>query len=185
MALMHNGDGIRKINCYSLSDFHDCEQCPFRFVIRHNLDRKYEIDESSGVIALGNLLDQSIKRFHKENVYGTKSSKRLIQLIKDAEAEMRYLVAEATYKGKHHFFEATIPFLNEEVVNQAIQIFTDYYVKRKGNIRKSLGEVGFCEYPIKIDSGSSESGMTIGGSRMTEVSNNLFKLWGGPDCLEI
>src|SRR5258708_30098898 len=100
---MPYGDGIPKINCYSLTDLHDFEQCPFRFYVRHHLDRKYEIDESSAVIALGNLLDQSIKRFHKENSYGTKSSKRLIQIVKDAEAEMRYLVAEAKYKDKHHF----------------------------------------------------------------------------------
>src|SRR5216684_1684017 len=100
---MSYGDGIPKIKCYSLTDFHDFESCPFRFFVMHHLDRKYDIDESSAVIALGNILDQSIKRFHKENCYGTKSSKRLIQLVKDSEKEMRFLVAEAQYKGKKHF----------------------------------------------------------------------------------
>src|SRR5258708_7266694 len=123
---MPYGDGIPKINCYSLTDFHDFEQCPFRFLIRHHLDRKYEIDESSPVIALGNLLDQSIKRFHKEKAYGTKSSKRLVKIVKDSEEEMRNLVAEDKYKGKNHFFEATIPFLNEGLVTAALKIFTDY-----------------------------------------------------------
>src|SRR5205807_918395 len=35
-----------------------------------------------------------------------------------------------------------------------------------GNIHKTLGEVGFCEYPIAME-------------------GDNFKLWGGPDCLEI
>lgn len=163
---MSYGDGIPKINCYSLTDFHDFEQCPFRFLVRHHLDRKYEIDESSPQIALGNLLDQSIKRFHKEQCYGTKSSQRLIKLVRDCADEMRYLVAKAESQGKNHFFRATIPYLTEDIINQAIQIFTDYYVKRKGNIHKALCEVGFCEFPIAIE-------------------GDNFKLWGGPDCIEI
>lgn len=163
---MPYGDGIPKINCYSLTDFHDFESCPFRFLVRHHLDKKYEIDESSPAIALGNLLDQSIKRFHKENCYGTKSSNRLIKLVKDSESEMRYLVAKAQNEGKNHFFAATIPYLTEDIVNEAIKVFTDYYVKRKGNIKRALCEVGFCEYPIKCE-------------------GDNYKLWGGPDCIEI
>ena len=37
---------------------------------------------------------------------------------------------------------------------------------KEKRIRKSIGEVGFCEYPIALN-------------------GDNFKLWGGPDCLEL
>jgi hypothetical protein len=151
---------------YSLTDFHDFDDCPFRFFVRHHLDRKWDIDQSNSAIALGHILDQTIKRFHKEECYGTKSSKRLIKLINDSVADMRQQVEVAKKRDRHHFFESTVPFMTEEVIEQAIQVFTNYYVQRKGNIHRALGEVGFCEWSVNINGES-------------------FKLWGGPDAFEI
>lgn len=151
---------------YSLTDFHDFDSCPFRFYVRHHLDRKWDIDESNASIALGHILDQSIKRFHKEECYGTKSSKRLIKLVEDSVADMKSQVTQAKARGKHHFFESTVPFLTDEVIDQAIKVFTDYYVARKGDVRRSLGDIGFCEQVI-------------------EINGEQFKLWGGPDSLEM
>src|SRR5258708_772072 len=162
---MPYNDGIPKINCYSLTDFNDFESFPFRFLIRHHLDRKYEIDESSPQVAVGNLLDQSIKKFHKFNFYGCDVS-QIVGLVRAAARNMREEVEDAREKGKNHFYAATMPFLTQDVVNQAIEIFQNYYQKRNKKIRRALAEVGFCEYIIKTETGT-------------------FKLWGGPDTLEV
>lgn len=162
---MPYGDGISKINSYSLTDFHDFEDCPFRFFVRHHLDRKYEIDESSVQNTLGNLLDQSIKKFHKYRYYGCDVSE-LVGLVKATSKDMFEQVQNAKSKGKNHFYTATIPFLTEEVINEAIKIFQDYYKMRDFKINQAIGEVGFCEWVLPIE-------------------GDNYKLWGGPDCLEM
>src|SRR3989344_6634847 len=159
------GDGIPKINSYSLTDLHDFEDCSFRFFIRHHLDRKYEIDEGNASSALGNLLDQSIKKFHKASYYGCKVED-LVGIVRAAAREMKEQVALAEEKGKKHFYGVTIPFLTEELIQEAIKIFQEYYRGRNFKINPSLDEVGFCEWTF-------------------EVNGDKFKLWGGPDCLEM
>ncbi|MBI2022397.1 PD-(D/E)XK nuclease family protein [Candidatus Daviesbacteria bacterium] len=158
-------DGIPKINSYSLTDFHDFEDCSFRFFIRHHLDKKYEIDEGNSIVALGNLLDQSIKKFHKHKYYGCDPSE-LVGLVKAAAKDMREQVQIAQAKGKNHFYKSTIPFLNDEVITEAIKIFQDYYRGRNLKINQAVEEVGFCEWTF-------------------EANGDKFKLWGGPDCLEM
>lgn len=162
---MAYNDGILKINSYSLTDFHDFEECPFRFFVRHHLDRKYEIDEGNRASALGNLLDQSIKKFHKHRYYGAHPSE-LTGLVRSAANDMREQVRVAQERGKNHFYAATIPFLTEDVVSEAIKLFQDYYIARGQKINEAIDEVGFCEWVFPLN-------------------GDNFKLWGGPDCLEM
>lgn len=157
------GDGIPKINSYSLTDFHDFDFCQFKFYVKHHLDKKYEIEEGNQHLALGSLLDQSIKKFHKAKAYG-QPVEYLENILRAAANFMREQVAQ---KGPKSFFGASVPFLNEELIKKGIDIFKNYYQKKDGRIRKSLGEVGFCEWIIESDDGIR------------------FKLWGGPDAYEM
>lgn len=162
---MSYGDGIPKINSYSLTDFHDFEDCPFRFLVRHHLDRKYDIDEGNPQSALGNLLDQSIKKFHKASYYGC-SPEDLVGIVRASARQMKEDVEAAKLKGKNHFYGATIPFLTDELINEAIEIFQNYYQQVNQKIKPAILDVGFCEWPIKIN-------------------GDNFKVWGGPDTLEL
>jgi hypothetical protein len=162
---MPYNDGILKLNSYSLTDFHDFDDCSFRFFVRHHLDKKYEIDEGNRASALGNLLDQSIKKFHKHRYYGAHPDE-LVGLVKSASQDMKAQVQIARERGKNHFYAATIPFLTEDVVLEAIKIFQDYYKGRGLKINQAIDEVGFCEWVFPVE-------------------GENFKLWGGPDCLEM
>lgn len=168
---MPYNDGIPKINCYSLTDLHDFEECGFRFLVRHHLDRKYDIDEGNAQSALGNLLDQSMKKFHKANYYG-RPAEDLVGLVRASARQMREDVEIAKSKGRPHFYGATIPFLTPELVDEAIEIFQNYYEEVGRKIRPAIEEVGFCEWIIKGDPSPDGAGQ-------------VFKLWGGPDTLEM
>lgn len=159
-------DSVPRINSYSLTDFHDFDECPFRFFVRHHLNKKYEIDEGNEALALGNLLDQAIKKFHQDKMYGCKSSAKINRLIDGCAADIKQQVARAQYEGRHQFYETTVPFLTPEVIDEAKKAFLNYYVQREGKINQSLGEVGFCKYPVT-------------------VNGDNFILWGGADALEM
>ncbi|MBI3485432.1 PD-(D/E)XK nuclease family protein [Candidatus Daviesbacteria bacterium] len=124
------GDGIAKINSYSLTDFHDFENCSFRFFIRHHLDKKYEIEEGNESMALGSLLDQTIKKFHKSKAYG-QSPEYLVNLVR---AAMNGMKEDEARKPKPSFYSNTIPFLTESLVQKAIKIFKNFYETRVGQI---------------------------------------------------
>lgn len=161
------GDGISRINSYSLTDFHDFDYCPFRFFVFHHLGKKYELSESNPALALGSLLDESIKLFHKSKAYGCEAD-YLENIVKAALNIIKEKVAKGgpnSFHGKH------IPYLNDKTVKSAIKIFQDYYKLRDKKINRSLGEVGFCEWVIKGDPSPDGAGQ-------------VFKLWGGPDALE-
>lgn len=156
-------DGIPRYKCFSLTDFNEFEFCPFRFFVKHHLEKKYEVEEGNESSALGNILDQSIKIFHKSKAYG-QPVEYLPNLVKRAVYEIRERVAQSS--GKPSFYSSTAPFITEELIEKACRIFQDYYRVRKGRIRQSLGEVGFCEYVIEGEDGK-------------------VKLWGGPDAYEL
>lgn len=170
---MPYGDGIAKINCFSLTDFHDFDFCQFRFYVRHHLDKKYEIEEGSEQMALGSLLDQSIKKFHKASFYG-QPSEHLVNLVRAAAREMREQVES---KPGPSFYTNVVPFLNEELILKAGGIFKRYYESKEGKIRQSLGDVGFCEWII--------GPAPTGDPSSRDSSGQVFKLWGGPDTLEL
>ena len=156
------GDGIPKIRCFSLTDIHDFESCPFRFFVRHNLERKAEIDDSSPSMALGTLLDESIKLFLTSNALSF-GVDYLPNIINGALAKMKYNVSE---KGSRSFYYKHMDFINDEIVQKANEVFKKYYEALDGKIKKSLGEVGFCEYVIDCEDGK-------------------LKFWGGPDTFEL
>lgn len=152
-------DGIDRKFCFSLTDFHDFGRCSFRFFVFHHLNKKYELSEGNENMALGSLLDQTIKLFHSSKSYGQHPG-YLSNLTQAACNLMKEKVAK---QSSPSFYSAIIPFLTPELVQKASEIFKNYYIALDRKIKKSLGEVGFCEWVIK----------------------DKFKLWGGPDALEL
>ncbi|MBI2595870.1 PD-(D/E)XK nuclease family protein [Candidatus Daviesbacteria bacterium] len=159
---MPYGDGIERINCYSLTDFHDFDFCPFRFFVKHHLNKKYEIEEGNPAMALGSLLDQSIKLFHKSKAYG-QPSEYLINIVRAAFNEIRENVARTSGPS---FYSSIVPFLDHSVISEANKIFVSYYGARNKKINRSLGYERFSEWVMEGEDGR-------------------FKLWGGADAYEI
>lgn len=158
----YRDDGIPTINGYSLTDFHDFDECSFRFYVRHHLGRKYDIDQGSPQIALGNLLDQTIKLFHKTKAY-SESISYMPNLVMAAK---KRIIDDEKTKKRPNFYSSTVPFLDDLVTQRAIQIFTNFYKQMDGKINPAIDEVGFCQSIIHCRKGT-------------------FKLWGGPDTLEM
>ncbi len=176
-------DGIDRKFCFSLTDFHDFDYCLFRFFVFHHLNKKYELAEGNENMALGSLLDQTIKIFHQSKAYG-QPPEYLENLVKAALKLMKERVARQSAPS---FYSSIMPFLTEELVTKAAQIFKNYYSTLDGKIRQSLGEVGFCEWIIKTDDPSTlqhVQGRPEQGRRTTG-SGQVWKLWGGPDALEM
>lgn len=156
-------DGIDRRFCFSLTDFHEFETCPFRFFVRHHLGKKYELEDPSDNLALGCLLDQAIKIFHNSKAYG-QPPEYLQNLVKASCNLMKDRVV--SQKGQS-FYSSLVPLMTPELCEKASEIFQNYYVAKEQRIKETLGEVGFCEWVIK----------TQGGQK--------YKLWGGPDAYEL
>ncbi len=167
---MPYGDGIERVNCFSLTDFHDFECCPFRFFVKHHLGKKYEIEESSEAMALGILLDLAIKKFHTSKAYGQPPT-YLANLVMAAFNEIGDKVAKNPGAS---FYSGILPFLTDELVAKATEIFQSYYSAFDFKIKQSFGEVGFCEWIIQTED--------LPAGRQ---GGRQFKLWGGPDCFEL
>lgn len=155
-------DGIPRTHSFSLTDFHDFDFCPFRFFVFHHLGKKYELAEGSVNLALGSLLDETIKQFHITKSYG-QPPLYIKNLVKAARNKMLEKEARQTPPS---FYSAIKPFLNDELCERASEVFINYYLTLDKKIKPSIDEVGFCEWIIKGDGG-------------------VFKLWGGPDALEM
>lgn len=160
---MPYGDGIPKINCYSLTDFHTFEFCPFKFFVTHHLDKKYELEEGSEQMALGSLLDQSIKLFHESKAYGCEAD-YLENLVHAASGRMKEKISGQKTPS---FYSSIEQYLTEDLCQKATEIFKNYYYGKDKKIKTSIGNVGFCEWIISTDDGRK------------------FKLWGGPDAYEM
>ncbi len=159
--------GIGKVPekyCFSITDFHDFDFCQFRFYVNHHLRKKYEIAEGSLNMTLGSLLDQAIKNYHL--ISG--KVEKLDELTYLVKAAYKSFVEDLSKKGdKPSFYSSMKPFLTEETLKQAEQIFMDYYKGLEGKVNKSLGQVEFCKSPIKSEDGS------------------CYLLWGWPDAYEL
>lgn len=153
---------VDKIKSYSLTDFHDFDDCLFRFFVRHHLDKKYLISKGSPQLSLGVLLDKTIKNIHKYKAYD-KPRERLIKAVRFSAKEI--VDAEAKNPKRPNFDTQTVKFLNEEVLSAAEGILANYLAGLRGGIKKSLGEIGFCKKYLKI-------------------GDEFYCLWGGPDTLE-
>lgn len=155
-------DFIPKIRGYSLSDFHDYDTCVFKFLVKHDLDKKYEIGKGSPQMALGVLLDKTIKNIHKRPAYDY-PLKRLLKGVRFSADEIR---VEEQSKPRPNFSTATVEFLNDDVILAAEQVLQNFYHEIGGKFKKKIADLGFYQKVIEID-------------------GEKFKLWGGPDTLEM
>lgn len=159
---MPYGDGIPRERSFSLTDFNTFEQCSFRFFVFHHLQRKYELSDSSPGVALGTLLDESIKLFHESRAYGCDES-YIGNIVKGALNKIKDKVAKAginSFHGKH------LEYLKDDLVEKAIRIFQSYYLALNKRIKPSIGKVNF-------------------GEVILEGEDGKIKLWGAPDAYEL
>lgn len=157
-------DFIPTIRGYSLSDLHDFDTCVFKFLVKHDLGKKYEIGKGSPQMALGVLLDKTIKVIHS---YGEKSYRATPErLVGAVRFSAKKIIEEEKQSPKHpNFNTATVEFLTEEVLTAAENTLLNYLTQIK-TIKKSLWEIKFLQKTLEID-------------------GEKYKLWGGPDTLEI
>lgn len=155
-------DGISRINSFSLTDFHEFDYCPFRFFVFHHLGKKYEMAEGSRPLALGSLLDETIKLFHKTKSYG-QPPEYVRNLVR---AACNKMLEKEAKQSSPSFYSAIKDFLDDELCKEAEEIFVNYYLALNKKIKPAIDEVGFCEWIINSE-------------------NGVWKLWGGPDTLEM
>ncbi|MBI4040153.1 PD-(D/E)XK nuclease family protein [Candidatus Daviesbacteria bacterium] len=153
---------IPRTRSFSLGDFHDFERCVFGFFVKHHLGKKYELEEGSQNMAIGSLLDLMIKKLHASSAYDQPLDYLQSNLLYAAEKEIREKVARA---GKNSFYGALIPFLTNETLTLAQEVFTSYYQKRGGRFNHSITNKTFWEWLLKDD--------------------QILKIWGGPDAIEL
>jgi len=152
---------IPRIYCFSLGDFYNFERCYFGFLVKHHLQKKYELAEGSFNSTVGSLLDLAIKKLHLAKAYNQPLDYLLPSLFKAAEQDIR---EQADREGPHSFYGSTIKFLTPEAMQKAQQVFKNYYLKRKGKINRAILNKRFWECILE-------------GER-------VFKIWGGPDAIE-
>ena len=155
-------DNIPLEHCFSVSDFKNSERCFFNFLVTHYLRQRYEFEEGSFNQTIGTILDLVIKKVHASKAYGEPLNYLLEMYFKAAEKDIRQEVEE---KGVKSFYGSTIKFLNADSLAKARQVSENYYLKRGGKFNRSVFFKRFWECLLE-------------GER-------LFKLWGGPDALEM
>jgi len=126
------------------------------------LQKRYELEEGNKNQAIGNLLDLVMKIIHRTKAYSQPLDYILNTIFKAAEGEMRDKVERA---GSKSFYGTTIPFLTEETISKAKEVFKRYYELRTGKINKVVLDEKFWECILE--------------------GSQLFKIWGGPDALEM
>lgn len=159
-------DFIPKIRGYSLSDFHDYDTCVFKFLVKHDLDKKYEIGKGSPQMALGVLLDRAIKEIHRNRDKGSYKApiERLVGSVKYAS---ELIIKEEKASNKHpNFSTAVVEFFTVDVTQAAQSILRNYLTEIKGEFRKAISDIEFCKKTI-------------------EINKEKYVLWGGPDTLEM
>jgi hypothetical protein len=157
--------GVGKVarhRCFSVSDFHEFENCQFSFFVNHHLEKKYELAEGNFNMVVGNLLDGAIKKFHKSKAY-SQPIDYLPNLIK---ATYREIEEDLATRSTPSFNSAMKPFLSQEALERASQIFTNYFQTRGGKINYSLGDVNFLQEPLQAQDG-------------------YYVIWGWPDAYEL
>jgi ATP-dependent helicase/DNAse subunit B len=157
---------ISKINGYSLTDFHDFEECKFRFFVRHHLDRKYEIASGSEQMALGVLLDRAIKEVHRNREKGSYKAS-VDRLVKSVRYSVDLIKKEEKNSPKRpNFSTAVVEYFNEDVIVAAEGLFRNFCVQLDGKFKPAVMDIDFCKWFLK-------------------VNNEEYVLWGGPDTIEM
>lgn len=154
-------DNIDRIYCFSLGDFRNFEKCYFGFLVKHHLQKKYEIEEGSFNQAVGSILDLALKKLHLSKAYNQPLDYLLNSLFKAAENDIK---EQAEREGPHSFYGSTVKFLTPEAIKKAQAVFKNYYLKKEGKINKAILHKRFWECILEGD--------------------KVFKIWGGPDALE-
>lgn len=157
---------LDRIYCFSLGDFHNFEKCYFNFLVKHHLQKRYEIEEGNKNQAIGNLLDLVMKIIHRAKAYNQPLDYILNAIFKAAENEMRDKVERA---GARSFYGATIPFLTEETKTLAKEVFKRYYESRKGKINKVVLNEKFWECMLEGEKSPVDSSSVHKIARMTVV----------------
>lgn len=156
---------IPKIRGYSLSDLHDFDSCVFKFLVKHHLDKKYEIGKGSPQMALGVLLDRAIKEIHRNRNKGSYNApaERLVNSVKYAADLIR---KEEKASNKHpNFSTAVVDFFTDDVITAGENTLRNYLAQINNKLRPAIFDIEFCKKIIQID-------------------NEKYVLWGGPDTLE-
>lgn len=158
-------DYIPKIRGYSLSDFHDFDTCAFKFLVKHDLDKKYEIGKGSPQMALGVLLDRAIKEIHRNREKGSYKAPidRLVNSVKYAS---ELIIKEEKTSNKHpNFSTAVVEFFTDDVIKAAQSTLKNYLMQINLKFRPAIFDIEFCKKNI-------------------EIGKEKYVLWGGPDTLE-
>lgn len=113
-------------------------------------------------MALGVLLDKTIKNIHKRPAYDY-PLKRLLKGVRFSAEEIK---EEEKSKPRPNFNTATVEFLTEEVILAAEQVLQNYHGQIEGKFKRKITDIGFYQKVIEID-------------------GEKYKLWGGPDTLEM
>ena len=163
-------DYLDRIYCFSLGDFRNFEKCFFGFLVKHHLQKKYEIEEGTFNQAVGSLLDLAVKKLHLAKAYNQPLDYLLNSLFKAAENDIR---EQAEREGPHSFYGSTLKFLTPESLKKAQEVFKGYYLKRKGKINRAILHKRFWECLLE------------GGRESSGLSSKVYKIWGGPDALEL
>jgi hypothetical protein len=153
---------VERVYCFSVSDFHEFDNCPFSFFVNHHLGKKYELAEGNQNMVVGNLLDGAIKKYHRVKGYNLPLD-YLPNLIR---AQYREIEEDIAGRDKPSFNTAMKPFLSQEALQKAIDIFVNYFQVREGRVNSSLGEVSFLQEPILFENGH-------------------YVVWGWPDAYEL
>jgi hypothetical protein len=157
---------IPKINGYSLTDFHDFDECKFRFFVRHDLDHKYEIASGSEQMALGVILDRAIKEVHRNREKGSYKAP-VERLVKSVRYAVKLIQEEEKNSPKRpNFSTAVVGYFTEDVIVTAESIFKNYCEQMEGKFKQAIFDIGFCKWVLK-------------------VGDQEFVLWGGPDTVEM
>jgi hypothetical protein len=160
---------VDRLYCFSLGDFHNYDKCLFDFLVRHHLQKRYDLEEGNKNLTIGNILDLVMKIIHRSKAYNQPLEYILSGIFKAAENEMRFKVERA---GAKSFYGSTIPFLTEENINEAKAVFKRYYELKKGKFNRSVINEKFWECMLEARQASGLAGQVL-------------KLWGGPDALEM
>src|SRR3990167_8293050 len=139
---------IHTIRGYSLSDFHDYDTCVFKFLVKHDLQKKYEIGRGSPQMALGVLLDRAIKEIHRNRGKGS-------------------------YKHPN-FSTAVVEFFTDDVVAAAENTLKNYLTQIDNKFRPAIFDIDFCKKVLEIEGekyvlwGGPDT-LEMGGDKMPEI----------------
>lgn len=161
-------DSIPRTHSFSLGDLHDFDRCVFKFFVNHHLQKKYELAEGNANQTIGSLLDLAIKKLHQNKMHN-QPVEELLKLIEAARTDIKN---EAEKRGKNSFFGPLPPFLTDEVVASAKQIFRNYHEAVGGKYKPMVPTYIMRKFkPF--------------WTYVIQTTPQSVQLWGAPDVIEL